>query len=200
MRRADVKLQVARSLFCTFAREGRGLYALAREMPAHVCLSERHRKILFGGGVADMLFISGPRGKKKQIPVAENDCERTLVKLSFSEAVQLGIKGLKLPGESWRSSAACVLYGPEGKVSLDSGVQAHLRHLHISGEHAKLYGLTEEDRVWAVIKSDARSLALGNIKVILDDARSLELHLDTDEAAAAGLVDGQSAAIFKEFS
>ena len=200
MRRADVKLQVAKSLFCAFAREGRGLYALAREMPAHVCLSERHRKILFGSEEADMLSISGPRGKRKQIPVMENDCERTLVKLSFSEAMQLGIKGLKLPGESWRSSATCVLYGPEGKVSLDSGVQAHLRHLHISPEHAKLYELTEEDQVWAVIKSDARSLALGNIKVCLGNLRSLELHLDTDEASAAGLIDGQTVAIFKELN
>lgn len=198
MRREDLKRQVAISLFCAFAREGRGRYALAWEQPAYVCLSGRHREILFGNQPAETVFISGTRGTKRQIPVMEQEAERSLLRISFSEALQLGIKGLKLPGAGWRDSAACVLYGPEGKVTLESGVEPHCRHLHISPEHAKLYGLNPEDRVWAVIKSETRSLTFGNVNIQLDDQCSLELHLDTDEARAAGLTNGQCVEIVTE--
>ena len=191
MRRVDLKGQVACSIFCAFAEEGLGLFARAFEMAAHVHLTARQRKILFDDASAETVEVRGPKGALLQVPILPGEAVRSQVVLSFSEALQIGIKGPALLSDKRQSSGDCVLWGPAGKVSLDGGVRAFARHLHLSPAQALVYGLSDDQRVWAVIRSENRSLTFGNIAVRVGQEHSLELHLDANEARAAGLTDGQ---------
>lgn len=63
------------------------------------------------------------------------------------------------------------------------------RHLHISEEEAKLYGLKDGD-VIRVKKSGIRETIFGNVLVRSGSGHRLELHFDIEEANAAGIKNG----------
>jgi putative phosphotransacetylase len=74
-------------------------------------------------------------------------------------------------------------------VELPQGVIISARHLHISKDEAVAYGLKDGD-VISLKKGGARETVFGNVLVRCGDGHSLEVHLDTDEANAAMLSNG----------
>jgi len=176
--REQLKEKVAADLFWEAAQSGKGLYALVYEHPATAYLSPRHRAILFGDTSADTVRISGIKG---EIDVPIVNAEVTHIEVSHTQAMRITKHG-----------TACVLHGTEGKVTLDNGVLAPPRRLHISPEHAKAYGFTDGQQIWVRIESEARSLTYGNVIVSIGETICPTLYLDQDETAAAGLTEGQS--------
>ena len=186
--------EVAESVFCAAARTGEGLYARAYECPAQVRLSVRHRDILFGNQPIGTVRVQGAKASLG-LPVADGDFEQTAVEISFTEALRIGIKGLRIY-DGTKRGADCVLHGPDGKVTLEGGVFAPPRRLCISPNCAAVYGLADGQRIWAKVESDNRSLTLGNILVCTAPCESPRLSLDPDESCAAGLTDGQMVQLF----
>lgn len=86
--------------------------------------------------------------------------------------------------------------GPAGQVTLSEGVIVAARHLHMSGEEAALYGLKDGDVV-AARKEGEREVVFGNILVRAGDSHALDLHLDIDEANAAGIQNGDLLKLMK---
>ncbi len=82
------------------------------------------------------------------------------------------------------------LIGPAGTVTLERGVIVAARHLHLSAGEAALYGLKNGDVV-SVKKSGEREIIFGNVIVRAGEGHSLEMHIDTDEANAAGILRGE---------
>jgi len=64
-----------------------------------------------------------------------------------------------------------------------------LRHLHLSSDEAKEFNLQDGDRVSARIPG-IRGGILDNIIVRAGDTHKLELHIDTEEANALGVKNG----------
>ena len=85
--------------------------------------------------------------------------------------------------------------GPAGTVTLPSGEITARRHIHMSPAEAKHFGLHDGQIVSVKIDSDGRDLTFGDIVVRVTPDFRLELHLDTDEANAAGVTNGAHAEI-----
>jgi len=64
------------------------------------------------------------------------------------------------------------------------------RHLHLSDEEAGWFGLKDGDRI-KIRKDGERAIVLENIVVRVGRAHALELHIDIDEANAAGIECGE---------
>ena len=67
----------------------------------------------------------------------------------------------------------------------------------MSAQEAAAYGLKSGDIV-GVRKSGVRAAVFGNVLVRAGDAHALEVHLDTDEANAAGIKTGDLLELVRE--
>lgn len=113
----------------------------------------------------------------------------TQVELSISDCKFLDIKPiLRLSGDI-KNSSGLTLVGPKGQVKLSSGVIVAKRHLHLSIQDAKKWSLKNNQKVSVQVKGD-RELVFKNIIVRVGEGQT-RLHLDTDEANAAGLKNGE---------
>jgi propanediol utilization protein len=76
--------------------------------------------------------------------------------------------------------------GPRGQIALAAGVIAARRHIHMNPEDAHRLGV----HVRAKLGRAGRSAIFDEIAVRVAPSFTLELHLDTDEANAAGVASG----------
>ncbi len=134
--------------------------------------------------------IQGSKGIIKGVRVlgpARND---TQVEIFYGDSYKLGIKPLVRMSGDLDGTPGAKLIGPKGEVTLSKGVIVAARHIHISPEQAKELDLKNGDVV-SLKKDGVRAVIFENIPVRCGDGHSLELHLDTEEANAAMLKNGE---------
>jgi putative phosphotransacetylase len=110
----------------------------------------------------------------------------TQVELSGTDAVRLGIDPPVRPSGDLIGSESVTVVGPCGAVHLKAGAIMASRHLHMTERDAREHGVADGDRVRIRFTGD-RALVLENVLVRVGKSAALELHLDTDDANAAGV-------------
>ena len=83
-------------------------------------------------------------------------------------------------------SGVCKLVGPCGEVELTEGVIAAKRHIHITPEDAEKFGVKDKQIVCVKTCGD-RGLIFDEVVVRVSDKFRTRMHIDTDEANAAGI-------------
>ncbi len=124
--------------------------------------------------------IVGPAREFTQIELARTDCFR----LGIQNAPLRGSGGLELdgtPGICVKSSA--------GEICVRQGVIIPWRHLHLNHTEALELNLEDGQLVKVRIPGE-RAVIWENVFVRVQADFRLSLHLDTDEANAAGVVTG----------
>ena len=86
------------------------------------------------------------------------------------------------------------LVGPAGTVRIEQGAIAALRHVHLSPEQAAEAGVRDKQMVRLRVPGE-RGLTFDNVLVRSGEGHEKEVHLDTDEANAAGLKNGMEVEI-----
>jgi putative phosphotransacetylase len=110
----------------------------------------------------------------------------TQVELAYTDAFSLGIDApLRISGDVVGSGKG-KLIGPVGEVELSEGIIVPKRHLHINPKEAQEIGVKNNDIVKVAILGE-RGLIFDNVVVRVKDNYRMSVHLDTDEANAAGL-------------
>ena len=121
-----------------------------------------------------MCSVLGPTRKANQ------------VELSFTDARVLGLKNVPVrESGDVAGSVACKLVGPCGEVELSEGVIVAKRHIHMTPADAAELGVSDKEIV-EVRLNTARPLTFGDVVVRVSDKFALAMHIDTDEANAAG--------------
>lgn len=116
------------------------------------------------------------------------------VEISATDARTLGIKApLRQSGDT-KGSGAIALVGPKGVVYLNEGCIVAARHIHMSPADANAARLKDGDYVSVRMGSD-RGAILDNVKIRVDESFTLEMHIDTDEANACAVKQGDVATI-----
>jgi len=116
--------------------------------------------------------------------------KETQVELSITDSVKLGLKPpIRMSGEL-AGSPGCVLSNGDRRITLSQGVIVAARHLHMSPDDAQAFGLRDGDVVSLKVEGPRPAL-LENVLVRSGEAHLLEAHIDTDEANACALTDGQ---------
>ena len=115
--------------------------------------------------------------------------KQTQVEISATDGIKLGVKApVRLSGDL-DGSAPIILVGPKGAVSLEQGCIVAQRHIHMSPEDAKRFGV-HDGQVVSVQAPSERGGLLENVPVRVDPSFTLEMHIDTDEANALGIRQG----------
>lgn len=171
----------------------------------HIHLSAEHMAMLFGCGAslthqkdlkqvgefaaAETLTLVGPKGVLRGVRVLGPLRNITQVEISRTDGFSLGVKVPIRDSGDLEASPGIVLVGPCGAVTLKQGVICAARHIHMHDDDARIFGVTDGQRV-TVETDGVRGALLKNVLVRVAPAFRRELHIDTDEANALGIGNG----------
>ena len=128
--------------------------------------------------------VLGPVRKESQVEISRTDSFTLKVKPPVRESGD--IKG----------SAPITIIGPKGTVTLKEGCIIANRHIHMSDDEGKIFGLNDGDYVTVEIDGERRT-TFYDVQVRVNKAFRLEMHIDTDDANAAGIGNGFKVRIVK---
>ena len=126
--------------------------------------------------------ILGPLRSYNQVEISKTDARLLRIDPPIRDTHELEHAGT--PG--------ITLVGPKGVVELARGAIIAWRHLHLSPLEAVEAGLEDGTLVDINIDSDPRSVVFENVLVRVAPNYKLAMHIDTDEANAAGIETGES--------
>jgi acetate kinase len=149
-----------------------------------------HRELAQPGQFAAVEFVAliGPRGTMDHVRIIGPAREDDQVEISRSDEFVLGIDApIRLSGQL-EGTPGVIVRGPHGSVTLRRGVICSHRHIHMTPADAARLGVSASDVITVAVHGTGRSLSFGDVLVRISDSASLEMHIDTDEANAAGIV------------
>lgn len=126
--------------------------------------------------------VLGPVRSQSQVEISRTDT----FKLKVSPPVR--------PSGKLAGSAPMALVGPQGSVFLKEGTIIANRHIHFNLEDAEKYGVKDNDIVDVEIAS-AKPTRYYNVQVRVHKDFDTEMHIDTDDANAAGIKTGDTVTI-----
>jgi propanediol utilization protein len=135
----------------------------------------------------EKLTLQGPKGKIENVSVVGPPREKSQVEISKTDSITLGIDPPveKSTIEPTKTPAEITIKGPKGNIKSNLAIIAH-RHVHISPEEAVEVGLEDDQKIGVEI-GGKRGLVFKNVLVRVDKKYSKSVHIDTDEANAAGI-------------
>ncbi|RYD04015.1 hypothetical protein N752_16630 [Desulforamulus aquiferis] len=142
----------------------------------------------------ETLTLVGPKGALRNVRVLGPVRKFTQVEISRTDGFNLGIVPPIRDSGKLEDTPGIVLVGPKGGVSLNKGVIVAARHIHMGVEDAHRYNVSDGDRVTIKINGP-RGGSFDNVLVRVNPNFRLEFHIDTDEANAAALKNGDTVSI-----
>jgi putative phosphotransacetylase len=171
----------------------------------HVHLSQSDLETLFGKGhqltpVKDLsqpgqfaceetVTLIGPKGKISMVRILGPVRSASQVEISKTDSFCLGIHPPVRESGTLNGSPGIIIEGPAGRVELKEGAIIAQRHLHLHTDEAAQFGLTDRELI-AVKFEGEREVIFGRVVVRVSPSFKMDLHLDTDEANAACLLNG----------
>ena len=168
----------------------------------HVHVTDEDLKVLLGEGkeltVRNMLsqpgqFASyervnlvGPKSSINNVLILGPTRSKTQVEISLTDARKLGVTALIRESGDVAGTEGIKIVGPAGELDITEGVIAAKRHLHLDTATAEEMGLQDKEIVSVKVEGE-RGLTFDEVVVRVSDKFSPAVHLDTDEANAAGL-------------
>ena len=135
-------------------------------------------------GEFENVRVLGPIRKYTQIEIAETDA----VKLKLNPPVR--------DSGDLASSPGITIVGPKGEIKKEYGVIIANRHIHLTSDDLKRYGL-DPNKVYKVKVKGEKGGVLDNVHLKVDESFTFELHLDTDDANAFLIKNGDELEIIK---
>ncbi len=113
----------------------------------------------------------------------------TQVEISMTDAYKLGVRPPIRDSGDLEGSSPVTLIGPKGELHLDKGLILADRHIHITPKQKEMYGFKDVDYVSVAIPGEKGGI-INNVRLKVLEKSYFEIHLDTDDANAFLLHDG----------
>ncbi|MBT9156554.1 MAG: Phosphate propanoyltransferase [Firmicutes bacterium] len=171
----------------------------------HLHLSQEHLALLFGPhyelgaqkllrqpgqyAALETVTLVGTKGQIEGVRVLGPTRASTQVEISRTDAVRLGIKPPVRESGNLKGATDVVIRGPAGEVVARESTILAWRHMHLHTAEAKELGLESGASV-SVSVLGPRALTFHNVIVRVNQQFRAEFHIDTDEANACGLTNG----------
>jgi putative phosphotransacetylase len=179
----------------------------------HVHVSQEHLELLFGPGhkltsIKDLtqpgqfaaderVTLVGPKGVIQKVRILGPVRKATQVEISRTDCYALGVAAPVRESGDIKGTPGIVIIGPYGPVKIEQGVIVAKRHIHFTPEDAKEYGVTDGQKVMVKTEGE-RPLIFDDVVARVREDFALDMHLDTDEANAAGLNQGDMVTILDD--
>lgn len=138
--------------------------------------------------------IKGPKGEMKNVSILGPVRNADQVELSLTDARKIGIIAPVRESGDITGTPGCTLVGPAGEVTIEAGVIAAKRHIHLTPEAAKEAGVEDKQMVKVAVGGEGRKLIFDDVVIRVSDKFAPAMHVDTDEsnaAALSGTIEGE---------
>ena len=137
----------------------------------------------------ERVTVAGPKGKFENVAVLGPARKGAQVEISLTDGRTIGLKPpVRLSGDT-KSSPGCTLIGPRGSVTLEEGVIAAQRHIHLPPQDAARFGVKDK-QVVKLQTFTSRPAIFEEVMVRISPDYAAAVHLDYDEANAWGFANG----------
>lgn len=170
----------------------------------HIHVTKEDVKELFGEGYVlnkkndlsqpgmyaceETVIIKGPKGTFENVRIVGPERSKTQVEVSKTDMFKLGVDAPIRNSGDLDGASLVTIIGPKGSIERNAVIVAQ-RHIHATLEEAKAYGFENKKNI--SIKIDGlRGGVLENVSVRISEDFKLEVHLDTDEANALSVKNG----------
>ncbi|MEH7380218.1 phosphate propanoyltransferase [Bacillus sp. JJ1533] len=180
----------------------------------HCHLCEKDVETLFGKGYQltkrkdlkqpgqfaanETVSIVGPRGSIEKVRILGPIRKLTQIEVSFTDSKKLGIRPPVRESGNIIGSSPITIVGPKGSIYLKEGLILAQAHIHMPLEMARQFNFQDGDYVKVEIPDGIRPIRFEKVKVRISPNYVLEMHIDTDEANAGLISDGQLGKLIKE--
>jgi propanediol utilization protein len=168
----------------------------------HVHLAPADIEALFGRGHAlvvlkdtgqpgqfaaeETVSLVGPKGTIDRVRVIGPGRGATQVEISGTDQFALGIQAPVRGSGDLEGTPGIRIRGPRGEIAVRGGVVRALRHVHITPADADRIGVRDAAGVSVRLVGDRTTICEG-VRIRVSSSAGLEMHIDTDEANAAGV-------------
>ena len=137
----------------------------------------------------ERVTVVGPKGEFRNVAVLGPERKEAQVEVSLTDGRTLGIRPpVRLSGDV-KNSPGCTLVGPMGSVELGQGVICAQRHIHLTPEEGKRFGVADK-QVVKLQTFTSRPAVFEDVVVRTNADFAAAVHLDYDEANACGFQKG----------
>ena len=169
----------------------------------HVHLTKAQAEILFGHGLTpkrplsqpgqflcnERLTVIGPKGEFRNVAVLGPERKEAQVEISLTDARHLGVNApVRLSGDV-KDTPGVTLVGDTGRITLQNGVMAAQRHIHLTPQAAAWFGVKDK-QVVKLQTLTARPCIFADVVVRVSADFAPAVHLDYDESNACGFREG----------
>lgn len=168
----------------------------------HVHLSQEAVEALFGKGhqlkkmrtlsqtegwaAEETVEVISPKGSFKTVRVLGPTRKQTQIEVSKTDTFTLGVEAPVRPSGKLEGTPRIKLRGAAGEIETN-GLIIAARHIHMSPEDAVKMDLENGDYVDVKLGDGDRSVSFANTLIRVKEGYTTEMHIDTDEANAAGI-------------
>lgn len=176
----------------------------------HIHLSPEHIEALFGPGyqlksmkplsqpgqfaAEETVIVQGPKGRFEKVRILGPARGQTQLEISRTDSFALGLQPPVRESGNIVGTPGMTIIGPAGQVETDRGVIVAARHIHFHTSDAERWGIADKQKLRVKVYGE-RPLIFEDVVARVSDNFSLDFHIDTDEANAAGLKTGDKAEI-----
>jgi putative phosphotransacetylase len=178
----------------------------------HIHLEKDHLKILFGEdyqltqlkplsqpgqyAAEETVEIKGPKGSIQKVRILGPVRPQTQVEISATDARKLGITAPVRTSGDLKGTPGITIIGPKGEITVSEGVIIADRHIHMTPNDAKIYGVADGQKVKLLVDGEKGGV-LHNVTIRISDKYALDCHIDTDDASAFQINQNQLLKILK---
>lgn len=181
----------------------------------HVHLSRQAVDALFGPGyeldqatplrqpghwaAKERVTLKGPKGELERVAILGPLRDRTQIEVSRTDSFALGIDVPVRDSGKLDGTPAIAINGPAGTFTTD-GLIIAARHIHTNPDDALRLGLDDGEFVDVRVGDRHRGLTFAGTVVRVAKDSFTEMHIDTDEANAAGIATGSEGELVSDYT
>ncbi len=171
----------------------------------HIHLSKEHIALLFGAGyelkemkalsqpgqyaAEETVAVVGPKGRIDKVRILGPARSKSQLEISRTDAFALGVNPPVRESGHIDGTPGIKVIGPAGEVELEEGVIVAARHIHFHTDDAAKWGIADKQELTVRVEGE-RGVTFEHVIARVSDQFALDMHIDTDEANAAGIKTG----------
>ncbi|MBP1155924.1 putative phosphotransacetylase [Paenibacillus sp. PvR052] len=171
----------------------------------HIHLSKEHIRILFGPdyqlqvlkelsqpgqfAAKETVTVIASKGQFEKVRILGPARSQSQLEISRTDAFTLGIDPPVRESGHIQGTPGIRVVGPAGEVELEEGVIVAARHIHFHIDDAARWGISDKQKLTVRVEGE-RAVTFEQVVARVSDQYALDMHIDTDEANAAGVKNG----------
>ncbi|MBG9733246.1 phosphate propanoyltransferase [Paenibacillus alvei] len=176
----------------------------------HIHLTQEHIEILFGKGYQltefkplsqpgqyaanETVEVVGSKGSFNKVRILGPARPASQLEISRTDSFAIGVKAPVRESGDIEGTPGILVKGPAGEVELQDGVIVAARHIHFHSSDAEKWGIQDKQKLRVRVGGE-RGVVFENVIARVSEKFALDMHIDTDEANAAGVKNGDTAEI-----